>query len=170
MGDCSAGLGSDPVRCERILVYGFGNPGRRDDGLGVALAEQIGRRCEGIEVETAYQLNVEDALRLSRCDAVVFVDASRNSIDSFQFSRVQPTAKIAFTTHAMAPGSVLALCEELYHHRPATYLLEIRGEEWEMAEEPSGRGTENLARALAFLEPLLQSRDTEAFDRAANPS
>lgn len=158
------------MHCERILVYGFGNPGRRDDGLGVALAEQIGQQCEGIEVETAYQLNVEDALMLSHYDAVIFADASENPIDSFRFARLKPSKEIAFTTHAMSPGSVLALCEELYHHRPATYLLEIRGEEWEMAEGLSARGAENLAKALAFLEPLLREWDTEAFDRAAIPS
>jgi hypothetical protein len=62
-----------------VLVYGYGNPGRGDDGLGIALADAIERRAlPGVTVQRNYQLNLEDALLLTEFEATVFVDASRD--------------------------------------------------------------------------------------------
>ena len=50
----------------RILLIGYGNPARVDDGLGPALAkaiEQLG--LADITVETGYQLQVEDACQVA---------------------------------------------------------------------------------------------------------
>ena len=70
----------------RILIYGIGNPGRQDDGLGTLLVEEIqhaaipGASIPGIHHEFSfdanYQLNIEDAEAISRHDIVVFADAS----------------------------------------------------------------------------------------------
>ena len=46
-----------------MLLIGYGNPGRRDDGLGPALAGAIAAAdLPGVEVESGYQLLPEDAL------------------------------------------------------------------------------------------------------------
>ncbi|MBD3243113.1 MAG: hydrogenase maturation protease [Chitinivibrionales bacterium] len=151
-----------------ILVYGYGNPGRRDDGLGVLFAEHIGKLALGhVKVETNYQLNAEDALEAAEHDVVIFADASYNEGDSFRFSTLLPAHEVAFTTHAMAPGSVLALCQELYDKRPDAYLLELRGYEWEMGEGLSERGAEALKRAVSFMEPLLREGDRDKLAEAA---
>ena len=44
-----------------VLLYGYGNPGRLDDGLGPALARELAARhpAEGVTIETGYQLQVE---------------------------------------------------------------------------------------------------------------
>ena len=73
----------------KILIYGIGNPGRQDDGLGALLVEEIQRATQdpapatpnsGIYHEFSfdanYQLNIEDAEAISRHDIVVFADAS----------------------------------------------------------------------------------------------
>ncbi|MEE8441655.1 MAG: hypothetical protein V3S41_08045 [Spirochaetia bacterium] len=69
----------------KILIYGIGNPGRQDDGLGALLVEEI-QRAVGSTTPTGadhefsfdanYQLNIEDAEAISRHDIVVFADAS----------------------------------------------------------------------------------------------
>lgn len=111
-----------------VLVYGFGNPGREDDGAGVALAERIrAAALPGVTTDSNYQLNVEDALLLSEHDIVIFADATRSPVDHFNFYRLQPDASVSFTTHAMSPGSVLALCSQLYGKTPPAYMLEIGG-------------------------------------------
>mgnify|MGYP006280659893 CR=1 FL=1 len=151
-----------------LLLYGYGNPGRRDDGLGVAFAERIqSRGLEGITVETNYQLNAEDALEASHHDIVLFADASRTVTDDFRLSRLMPEGEVSFTTHAMSPGSVLALCRELYDRRPEAYLLELRGHQWDMAEELSPEGIGVLDKTVSFMEPLLRTGDFRALRAAA---
>ena len=144
-----------------ILVYGYGNPGRQDDGLGVALVEQLeawaaAEKFSGLACDSNYQLNAEDALAIAGHDLVIFADATREGTAAFAFRRLAPHATIAFSTHAMAPESVLALCAELYGKQPPTWLLTIRGFAW----EPNGALTDaaqaNLAAALAFLQDWLR--------------
>jgi len=144
----------------KILIYGFGNPGRGDDGLGVRVAQAIENEAasfEGLElrVESNYQLNIEDALAVSGADIAIFCDAAREGWEPFDFNEIFPSSDIAFTTHTMAPASVLALCEELYGRRPKAYLLAIRGYEWEITEELSQSAAENLAGTLGFLKGFL---------------
>ncbi len=69
----------------KILVYGYGNPGRQDDGLGIELAEEIDRWCSesgitNVQTDTNYQLNLEDAAGIAQYDVVIFADASREDI------------------------------------------------------------------------------------------
>ena len=142
----------------RLLVYGFGNPGKEDDGLGIALADTIElERIGGVTVEKNYQLNAEDALLVAEHDMAVFVDASTNEIDGFRFSALRPEPEVSFTTHAMSPGSVLALCNQLYGKNPPAYLLEIKGVSWSIKEELSGQAQLHLNAACSFLKNILLS-------------
>jgi len=136
----------------RTLIYGIGNSGRRDDGLGpklVSLIETEG--IENVDFDSNYQLNIEDALTCSHYDNVIFVDASETAASPFEFMELEPVREIAFTTHEMAPTSVLALTEELYARRPRAWLLAVRGYEWDIGESLSPQAEINLSAALAFL-------------------
>lgn len=145
----------------RLLLYGFGNPGRFDDGLGIDFVNSFTQSNDAVSltVESNYQLNGEDALLLSEHDYVVFVDASENNIEQFRLSEVTPANEIAFTTHAMAPDSVLALCTEVYGETktPPTYLLEIKGYSWGIGEGLSEQADKNLKAALEFLQEKVNS-------------
>ncbi|CAK8721382.1 Hydrogenase maturation protease [Candidatus Electronema halotolerans] len=151
-----------------ILIYGFGNPGREDDGAGVALAEQVrAAALPGVTVDSNYQLNIEDALLLREHDLVVFADASRNAVGQFRFSRLEPAASVSFTTHAMPPESVLALCLQLYQTVPPVYLLEIGGAAYNLREGLSAAGVENTAAAGTFVLELLRQPSFAKFEAAA---
>lgn len=136
----------------RTLVYGIGNPGRRDDGLGPKLVSLVeAERIENADCDANYQLNIEDALACSHYDAVVFVDASETAAPPFEFTALEPVREIAITTHELSPASVLALTEELYARRPRAWLLAVRGYEWDISEGLSPQAEINLSAALAFL-------------------
>jgi len=147
--------GSDRVP-PRILVYGYGNPGRQDDGAGVVFAEELAAWARSGErpwltFDSNYQLNAEDALAAAQQDVVIFADASRDQPEGFRFRVLHPSATLAFSTHAMSPESVIALSHELYGVRPEAYLLTLRGYEW----EPNGLLTPgarmNLEAAKTFI-------------------
>jgi hydrogenase maturation protease len=151
---------------ERILIYAYGNPGRKDDGLGNRFVEELGRwindrNIQGIELESNYQLNIEDSVKIAGKDIVIFVDASNEDIEDIHFSVVEPSeGRSEFTTHAASPAFVLALCIRLYDKHPKTYLLQIRGYEWEFSEGLSAKAGKNLQKALEFVEGKLQERPT----------
>jgi hydrogenase maturation protease len=149
---------------ERILIYAYGNPGRQDDGLGNRFVEELGKwiddkNIQGIEIESNYQLNIEDSLKVAEKDIVIFVDASNEDIEDIHFSVVEPSeGKSEFTTHSASPAFVLALCIRLYDKHPKTYLLQIRGHEWEFKEGLSAKAEKNLQKALEFVEKKLRER------------
>ena len=135
-----------------LFIYGFGNPGRQDDGLGPAIIEKLNNDgIPGITTDSNYQLNIEDALPVSQSKAVIFVDASVNADEPFTFSKIEPSADITFTTHSMSPESVLALCSEIYGHVPDAYVLAIRGYEWEFFEGLTSEAMDNFNEAYSFL-------------------
>lgn len=138
-----------------ILVYGYGNPGREDDGLGPLFIDTLEKsECpleSRIELHSSYQLNIEDALLVSGKDLVIFVDASREDIDDFSFNEVQAASRLSFFTHGLEAGDVLGLASKLYNQRPAAYLLGIKGYSWEPVESLTPGARENLRKALSFL-------------------
>lgn len=142
-----------------LLVYGYGNPGRQDDGLGPALVKALEEWLAaspraGLALDSNYQLNAEDALEVSRHDSVIFVDAAEEGDAPFRFTPLQPESGMAFSTHSLSPGAVLALCAELYGKRPPAWILAIRGYAWEPNAPLSAGASANLAAALAFVQRL----------------
>ncbi|MBO6507760.1 MAG: hydrogenase maturation protease [Roseibium sp.] len=135
-----------------MLLIGYGNPGRGDDGLGPAFSEAMaGRRIAGLAVDTDYQLVAEHALAISDHDMVVFADAEMNASGAYSFREIQAGEPEVLGSHSLGPEAVLALCNTLYGARPRAFLLGIAGYEFgEVREGLSDRATANLAEAEAF--------------------
>jgi len=143
---------------KRVLVYGYGNPGREDDGLGNEMAKMIQswideHKLGCMTTDSNYQLNIEDADKVSEWDIVVFVDASKvENLREYKFTEVAPSdAKVEFTMHAVSPSYVLHLCEKLFNKKPETYVLAIKGYEWDFKEGLSDCAKLNLEQAFQFL-------------------
>ncbi|HUE75682.1 MAG TPA: hypothetical protein VMP10_02550 [Chloroflexota bacterium] len=64
------------TRPKSVLVVGYGNPSRQDDGAGWLVAEAIGRRWrQRVHVVTGQQLVPEWALSLAESDLAFLIDA-----------------------------------------------------------------------------------------------
>lgn len=153
------------VQKPQILIFGYGNPGRQDDGLGAAFIARMEEWLkvhpnENIHLDTNYQLNIEDAEQISAYDTVLFVDASLEPIDRFSITQVLPSeAKVEFTMHAVSPAFVLDLCQKIFQRTPETYLLHIKGYEWEFSEQLSDEARANLDAAFDYIAgKLMQSQ------------
>ncbi len=136
-----------------VLLLGYGNPGRLDDGLGPALAAQV--EClalPGVTVQSDYQLCLEDAEAASRHDVVIFADAAASGAEPFSFRRVEPASGLGFSTHSLQPEVVLGLAQQLFGARTDGYTLGIRGYVFDDYEESlTDQGRANLAAAVAFV-------------------
>ena len=103
-------------KTQKILIYGYGNPGRQDDGLGVLLAEEIERWSAekgfvNIHTDSNYQLNLEDADALAKHDLVIFADASREDIDTFTIGTPGSIGKVGIY-HAFGFTGVCSALEQ----------------------------------------------------------
>lgn len=146
----------------KLLIFGYGNPGRKDDGLGNCFVEAIKKKSGffetiDLEFDSNYQLNIEDAERISHMDMVIFADASTEDIDDFCFSKVDGTGKPAFTTHAANPEYIFRLCSDLFGTKPETLLLHIKGYEWEFEEGLSEKARNNLNEAVGFFIDVIKN-------------
>jgi hydrogenase maturation protease len=136
----------------RVLVLGYGNPGRQDDGLGPEVAtvmDSLG--WANLTTFDNYQLNIEDALEVAAHDIVWFVDASKTGAEPFAVHDVLPAPTIDFTSHLVRPEAILAIARQCYGSAARAFLLAIRGYEFEFVEELTPRATENLKAALSML-------------------
>lgn len=142
----------------RILVLGYGNPGRQDDGLGPAMANVIETwALPGVTVESDYQLNIEHAAALAQHEIVLFIDASLEAPAPFALNRIASSRTIAFTSHSVAPESVLAICEDHLGGAPEAWVLGIRGYQYELAEGLTPQAQENFEKAGAYIYTLIHA-------------
>ena len=150
----------------RVLVIGYGNPGRLDDGLGPALAKAVaGKRIANVTVDENYLLTVEDAAEIAQHDIVIFADASINGEEPFSFKPVVPKTTNTFTSHSLEPEIVLGFAYDLFQAKTKGYALGIRGYEFdEFGEKLSARAQDNLIAAAQFLFELLNAKDFRRFD------
>ena len=152
---------------KKILIYGYGNPGRQDDGLGAAFIRKMedwiaDNQENNIQLDCNYQLNIEDAELISGKDMVVFVDATIEEIDDFSYTWINPDpARVEFSMHAVSPAFVVDLCRKMFGKAPDSYLLHIKGYEWDFKEELTTEASLNLEKAFTFLsQRILQAELT----------
>jgi hydrogenase maturation protease len=147
------------LRDRPLLIYGIGNVGRQDDGLGPLLLERLSSLGvpEGVTLESGYQLAPEDALLLSTHACVVFVDATVavDAAGPYSLESLVPAAELSFTSHAMGPGALLTLCRRLYGVVPRAFVLSIPGYAFEVNANLSPAAATNLDAALRDLRVAL---------------
>jgi len=143
-----------------VLLIGYGNPARGDDGLGPRCLElmQSGQQGHRVDTITDYQLQVEHALDLMHRRQVIFIDASITVGSAFRLTPVHPARDNSYTSHAMSPAAVLAVYEQICDQAlPEVNLLSIQGYEFEFGTPISARAQENLHQAVSFLRQLMGS-------------
>jgi hydrogenase maturation protease len=115
---------------------------------------------QNVDLDSNYQLNIEDADAISAYDFVIFVDASEEPINDLLFTRVNSSdAKIEFSMHAVSTSYVLDLCKKIYNKTPKTYLLHIKGYEWEFQEPMTAKSLENLEKAFDVVTKIILNTD-----------
>jgi hydrogenase maturation protease len=143
----------------KVLLIGYGNPGRLDDGLGPALAARFEqKRRIGVTVDADYQLLVEDAAAVAEYDVVIFADAAVAGREPFSFRRIEPAdGGIEFSSHSLEPAAVMALARDMFGSKARAYALGIRGRAFnEFGERLSQEAQANLEAAETFLEGVIE--------------
>jgi len=138
-------------KSDNIIVLGIGNNGRQDDGLGWMFLDFLEEQNSDIDIEYRYQLQIEDADLISNYETVIFVDATKEETEEgFYLEPCHPSEKYSFSTHALAPETVLYLSDKLYDHNPDASIFAIQGYDWELMIGLSEKGTINLDKAIKY--------------------
>ncbi len=125
----------------RVLVIGWGNPLRGDDGAGWRAAEQLEARLAGHEVavRVSHQLMPELAEEIGRSEFVVFIDAAcDNSPGEVRRERVVPDrAPSAAFSHQLSPPALLGMAAKLYGSQPEAWFFSVGARSFEYGEKLS---------------------------------
>ncbi len=139
---------------DSCLIYGIGNVGRQDDGLGWAFVDWLQAEdiCSNAELRRNYQLLLEDAELISTKRRVLFVDATKDeAVTSFTLERAAPKMDFTFTSHAISIPAVMATCRQCFERLPEVHVLAIRGFEFELELGLTPAAQRNLDDATAHL-------------------
>ncbi len=138
----------------RVLVIGFGNAYRRDDGIGLAVVnalrrqlgqpelpagedglDSLGESPTGIDSIALHQLLPELAEELSRYELVIFVDAHVQRLDTAILEEpLDACFRPATVSHILHPCTLLALAQQLHGRAPRAILLSVRGHDFDFGE------------------------------------
>lgn len=112
-----------------VLVIGYGNTLRTDDGVGRLAAERLADdpRLDGVRVIARHQLTPELALDISSAALVVFVDAGHGPPAGT--TTVEPLGPAGRTgagwSHHLDPSNLVDLAGELYGTTPDAVIVRI---------------------------------------------
>lgn len=150
------GTSPDIPAVPETLVFGWGNPSRGDDALGPLAVEAIEafQRAD-VECLTDFQLQVEHAMDLHGRRRVLFIDASASAPPPFTVSTLHGRADASYTTHEMSPEAVLHVYASVFGPPPPAVLLAVRGDVWELGQDPTATALGNLAAALSWVRDWL---------------
>lgn len=137
-----------------LLVIGYGNPLREDDGLGWRVAEELQTCRPEAAVLVCQQITPELAEPLSRATHVAFVDIAANQLPgALTVTPVYPdTPTNANFTHQMTPSTVLYLAQVLYGNVPEARLYTVGGQAFGYGETLSTKVAEALPSLIGEIE------------------
>jgi len=134
----------------QILVIGYGNPSRQDDGVGHYVADRVEYLSNNkIDKILCHQLGIELAETIKDYDLVIFVDAhvGDRSTD-IEITHLESLYSVFAFTHSVKPSLLIALTESLYQKKPKAFLVSINGYNFDFGTELSPE-TQKLADIAA---------------------
>jgi hydrogenase maturation protease len=152
----------------RILVIGYGNPSRQDDGVGLAVVNGLRRRTgqapldegddgfndlgHGLDTLFLQQLSPELAETLAAYDRLVLIDAHFGIYpEQVHHTHLEPQDEPAIVSHHFKPGALLSLARQLYGRAPRAELISVRGYAFDFTSELSPDTAAGVAQVIEEL-------------------
>jgi len=134
---------------ETILVIGYGNTLRRDDGVGPRVAQAVSALgLDGVRSLSCGLLTPEIADPVSRARVTIFVDAAVDAPREVRLRKLEPAATSQVMAHAASPATVLALARDVFGHAPQAWWLTIPVENLGVGDELSPLARRGLDAAV----------------------
>ncbi len=138
-----------------MLVIGYGNTLRSDDGVGVRVTEAVeALKLPGVRTLICQQLSPEHAEMISQAARVVFVDAAVDAPTIVHLRELAPGETTQLMAHAADPRTMLALARDIFGHAPQAWWLTIPVVNLEFGEELSPEAKRGFVEAIEKIRSL----------------
>ena len=163
----------------QILVIGYGNPLRGDDGFGGLAAGYVEERhIPGLEVIVSHQLNPELAEPLHNSSYAIFLDAVASTptcatkapvggpggdeAGTLRATPVEPCDLSSSGMHHFEPGSLLALSQAIYGQAPPATLIAATARSFRHGAKISAEVRRAAAKAAEVIALLATSGNLDS--------
>jgi hydrogenase maturation protease len=143
-----------------VLVIGYGNTLRGDDGVGYQVAETVAEwQRPQVRSIAVHQLLPELAADIAEVEIVMFVDAVvtvDRATPKIDITPLIPGGDENFNTHIITPQLLLGITQRLYGATPDAYLLTIPAIDFTMGATLSSIASTGKDSALDYLKCWLE--------------
>jgi hydrogenase maturation protease len=152
---------------KKLLILGYGNPDREDDGVAWhilrALTIKLGLippesyeeefpEFPGMDFAFYLQLTPEMAEDIAEYEYVCFIDAHTGNIpEPVRLIEVEGEFQSSPFTHHLTPQSLISMCETIYGKRPDAVLLSVLGHRFLFSRELSEETAELVPQAVDLI-------------------
>lgn len=159
---------------KRLLIIGYGNPDREDDGVAWhilrALTVRLGLpspdtyedefpEFDRIEFAFFLQLTPEMAEEINEYEYVCFVDAHTGNIpEPVRLIAVESEFQRSPFTHHLTPQSLISMCETLYVRKPDAALLSVLGHRFLFSRQLSEETARLVPQAVELIWEWMNAR------------
>jgi len=160
---------------KKLLIIGYGNPDREDDGVAWhilrTLTEKLGLESPDsyedefpefdlIEFAFSLQLTPEMAEDISAYEYVCFVDAHTGNIpEPVRLINVDSEFQASPFTHHLTPQSLLSMCETIYRRKLDAVLLSVLGHRFLFSRELSEATAALVPQAVEMIWDWISARN-----------
>jgi len=118
-----------------FFIIGYGNPHRRDDGIGPYVIRRLSHLLEDredIRLLVRFQLGPELIEDLKAARGIILVDATVKDLpEGREWSRIQPEFQaFPYLTHHTSPQVLLWLLQSVYRRSPLGLLVTVQGRDF----------------------------------------
>jgi len=143
-----------------VLVIGYGNALRTDDGVGPAVAERLADdpRLRGVDVRAAHQLTPELAFDAIGASLLVLVDAAADLPAGEVTVRRLDAGAVAgdVMTHHLDPAGLVGLARELWGTAPPVVLVSVGVSSLELGDTLTADVEEAIPRAVDAVAAIIE--------------
>jgi len=153
-------------RHRHILVIGYGNPLRSDDGIGWRIAHELRGRLDTsrIEVIECHQLAPEMADKIRLATLVIFVDAALEGfpgeVRHHRLDGMNAEVPSMAFSHGRTPCALMALAADLYAASPEAHLFTVSGSLFRYGEALSREVEHVFPLVVAEIESLIGAAES----------
>lgn len=148
----------------QFWIIGYGNPQRRDDGIGPYVAGRVDKSLKhrkGIRILILHQLEPDLVEELRHASAIILVDAAINDLKGgWQWIKVEPELRdFHYLTHHFKPSFLLGLLQSLYQKCPQTWLISVQGDNFEFGEGLTPGAEKRAQRVVSEITKFILSKN-----------
>ncbi len=142
-----------------VLIIGYGNTLRSDDGAGQLVAEKIDNlQWENVRTMAVHQLTPELAFDIAESEMVIFIDAyacienqAQLKVESLKIEENQ-----VILAHSINPTTLLNLSHKLYDKLPPAWWVLIPAINFDFGENISFVTKQSIEEAISCIKDLIE--------------